>query len=175
MSLGTAQVTHAESTEHQKILRSPGRWITDVRMFSSQYCWWQPEIWRFKTSWGNGSLPLIIYRVSKTSILGGCSFYHPKNTWSWKTLTKKGITPLKTNMTGIFNRKYIFIHGGFSIVMLVFGGLLSVALQLHFIVKTSALKLGESISQLEIASRWQNKKLYMDQYRSYVYIYIYVM
>jgi len=70
---------------------------------------------------------------------------------------KKGITPLKTNMTGwkipIFNRKYIFIHGGFSIVMLVCVGLLSVALQLHFIVKTSALKFGESISQLEIASR----------------------
>ena len=88
--LGTAQVTHAESTEHQKILRSPGRWITDVRIFSSQYCWWHPEIWRFQTSWGNGSLPPIIYRVSKTSILGGCSFYHPKNTWSWKTPKKRG-------------------------------------------------------------------------------------
>ena len=34
-------------------------------------------------------------------------------------------TSLKTNMTGreipIFNEKYIFIHGGFSIAMLVFG------------------------------------------------------
>jgi len=34
--------------------------------------------------------------------------------------------PMKTNMTlenPSFSRKYIFIHGGFSIVMLVFGGL----------------------------------------------------
>ena len=47
----------------------------------------------------------------------------PKTIPGW-TL-RVDVRPLKTNMTSwkitIFNRKYIFIHGGCSIVMLVFG------------------------------------------------------
>ena len=49
---------------------------------------------------------------------------HSSQFWWYDDLIVLG-TPLKTNMTletPIFNRTYIFIHGGFSIVLFVFGG-----------------------------------------------------
>ena len=40
------------------------------------YCWWQPEIRHKLTSWGNGSLSTVIYRVAPMEVLGKTPFHH---------------------------------------------------------------------------------------------------
>ena len=58
------------------------------------------------------------------SALGDCSL-QPICPLKQKPTALQGTTPLKTNMTGwkisIFNKKCIFIHGGFSTIILVLG------------------------------------------------------
>ena len=86
--------------------------------------------------WGGGGLTIAMNRIATglpLQIAGEAAEKHQKGI-NWQLLTYIKVikkkhrcryTPLKTNMTleiTIFNRNYIFVHGGFSIVMLVFAG-----------------------------------------------------
>ena len=81
---------------------------------------WFPRNFRrfpllFTSIWGENSCEVHIIWPAYMESVG-------QTKW-WKMLDH---TPLKTNMTGwkisIFNRTYIFLHGGCSIVMLIFRG-----------------------------------------------------
>ena len=96
---------------------SQNSWKRWLRFQSFRYWNWIPaNFLKFLGTFGSYSTnqhPQAICQFDASTRRCGWTpkIWYPKLTWHWKIYEHP-----------IFNRNYIFIHGGFSIFMLVFGG-----------------------------------------------------